>query len=173
MCRWRATQCWKVFNESYNFSWDFISIRRLHTKLWASKGVEVSTLGILRFPFGSFGTKWHLGAGLVAMHRIKGKVVASPKFRLWWVLWVCVCPWFVRAPKCSNYALTNLLFGLCMFVWIIDLLVNILNPHLGTSARHSILEMLRIRECTPTPSPFAVFTFGLVVESIKELGVRQ
>jgi uncharacterized protein YehS (DUF1456 family) len=22
--------------------------------------------------------------------------------------------------KCSNYALTNLLFGLCRFVWIID-----------------------------------------------------
>jgi hypothetical protein len=28
--------------------------------------------------------------------------------------------------------------------------------------------MLRARECTPTP-PFVVFTFGLEVESIKEL----
>jgi hypothetical protein len=30
--------------------------------------------------------------------------------------------------------------------------------------------MLRAKECTPTPSPFVVFTFGLEVESIKELG---
>jgi len=29
----------------------------------------------------------------------RGKVVASPKFGPWWVLWVSVCLWFVRAPK--------------------------------------------------------------------------
>ncbi len=46
-------------------------------------------------------------------YTISENVVASPKSEPWWVLWICVCPWFVRAPKCSNYALTNLLFGLC------------------------------------------------------------
>ncbi len=30
--------------------------------------------------------------------------------------------------KCSNYALTNLLFGLCTPMWIIDLLVICPNP---------------------------------------------
>ncbi len=30
--------------------------------------------------------------------------------------------------------------------------------------------MLRVRECVPTLSPFVVFTFGLIVESIKEFG---
>jgi hypothetical protein len=30
---------------------------------------------------------------------IRGKVVVSPKFGLWWVLWVCVCMWFIRALK--------------------------------------------------------------------------
>ncbi len=30
--------------------------------------------------------------------------------------------------------------------------------------------MLRAKEHAPTPSPCVVFTFGLVVESIKELG---
>jgi hypothetical protein len=30
--------------------------------------------------------------------------------------------------------------------------------------------MLRAKEHTPTPSPSVVITFGLVVESIKELG---
>jgi hypothetical protein len=28
---------------------------------------------------------------------IRGKVVATPKFGLWWILWVRVCPWFIRA----------------------------------------------------------------------------
>jgi hypothetical protein len=30
--------------------------------------------------------------------------------------------------------------------------------------------VLRVKELAPTPSPSVVFTFGLVVESIKELG---
>jgi hypothetical protein len=30
--------------------------------------------------------------------------------------------------------------------------------------------MLQAKECAPIPSPFVVFTFGLIVESIKELG---
>jgi hypothetical protein len=33
--------------------------------------------------------------------------------------------------------------------------------------------MLRVRGHTPTPHPSVVSTFGLKVESIKELGVRQ
>ncbi len=36
--------------------------------------------------------------------------------------------------KCSNYALTNLLFGLCIFVRIIDLLVTHPSLHLGALA---------------------------------------
>ncbi len=28
---------------------------------------------------------------------IRGKVVASPKSRSWWILWVCVCSWLVHA----------------------------------------------------------------------------
>jgi hypothetical protein len=59
---------------------------------------------------------------------IRGKVMASPKSGLWWVLWGRVCSWFVRAPKCSNYVLTNLLFGLCRTMWVIELLVNIPSP---------------------------------------------
>jgi hypothetical protein len=30
--------------------------------------------------------------------------------------------------------------------------------------------MLQAKEHTPTPSPSVVFTFGIIVESIKELG---
>jgi hypothetical protein len=33
--------------------------------------------------------------------------------------------------------------------------------------------VLQVRECAPTPFPFVVFTFGLIIESIKEFGVHQ
>jgi hypothetical protein len=42
-------------------------------------------------------------------YTIRGEVVASPKSKPWWILWIYVCPWFIYAPKCSSYALTNLL----------------------------------------------------------------
>jgi hypothetical protein len=63
-----------------------------HTKLWAPKVTGVPTLGISGLPLGSPGTKWHLGVGPVAGHKytIRGKVVASPKFGPWWVLWIRV-----------------------------------------------------------------------------------
>jgi hypothetical protein len=63
-------------------------------------------------------------------YNIRGKVVASPKSRPWWVLWVRGCPWLIHAPNCSNYTLTDLLFGLCRSVWISEFLVNIPSPNL-------------------------------------------
>ncbi len=72
--------------------------------------------------------------------------------------------------KWSNYAITNLLSGLCRSVRGIDLLVNLLNPHPGAPARPSIPKVLRTKEHAPVPSPSIIFTFGLSVESINELG---
>ncbi len=72
--------------------------------------------------------------------------------------------------KCSNYALTNLLFGLCRFMWEIDLLVNLPSPYPGAPAHPSTLEVLQVRRHAPTPYPSVVFTFRLVVESTKEFG---
>jgi hypothetical protein len=72
--------------------------------------------------------------------------------------------------KCSNYTLTNLLFGLCKFVWVIDLLVNLPSLYPRILAHPSTPEMLWAKECTPTPIPSIVFTFGLAIESIKEFG---
>jgi hypothetical protein len=65
------------------------------------------------FHLGVLGQKaiWVLVLWPATKYIIRGKVVASFKFGPWWVLWVRSCPWFIRAPKCSNYALTNLLFG--------------------------------------------------------------
>jgi hypothetical protein len=82
-CRWLATYHWKALNESHNFSLDLISIRGLHTKLWAPKVTKVPTLGILGLPFGSPGTKCHSDAGLVAKYRVyyKGEGDGFPQVR--------------------------------------------------------------------------------------------
>jgi hypothetical protein len=71
--------------------------------------------------------------------------------------------------KCSNYALTNLLFGLCRSMWIINLLIIHPSPHPRALVCPSTPEVLQARECTPTPS-FIVFTFNLAFGSFKECG---
>jgi hypothetical protein len=69
VCRWCATYHWRALDEGYNFSLDLTSIWGLHTKLWASKVVEVLILKISGFQLGSPKTKWHLGVGHMARHR--------------------------------------------------------------------------------------------------------
>jgi hypothetical protein len=72
--------------------------------------------------------------------------------------------------KYYNYALTNLLFGLCRPVWIIGSFVIQPSPHPGAPTRPSTFKVLQARECTSIPYPFVVFTFVLTIESIKEFG---
>ncbi len=99
---------WKDLNKGYNFALDLISIGGLHMKLWCPKIVRVPTLAILELPLGSPEIKCHLDVSFVEKHKVyfKGKVVVSPKFSPWWVLWVWVCSWFILAPKvfklCTN-----------------------------------------------------------------------
>jgi hypothetical protein len=100
-CRWCATYRWKALDEGYNFAWNFISIGGLYAKLWAPKVTGVPVVGISGLAFRSLGTNdiWVLVPWLGTKYSIKGKVVVSPKFGPWWVLWVRVCLRFVLAPK--------------------------------------------------------------------------
>jgi hypothetical protein len=168
-CMWHVTYYQQAFDEGYNFYLDLFLIKGLHTKLCTSKFTGVPISRISGLPFGSLGTKWQLGFGPMVNteNTIKGKVVASFKFRPWWVLWVCVYPWVVCAPKVLQFCTYQLDVW---FVWIINLLVICLSPHLGVPTRPSTPKMLRVRECAPTLFPFVVFTFGLTIESIKEFG---
>ncbi len=45
-CKWCATYCLKFFNKDYNFVSNFISIKSLHNKVWASKfmGIPISKI---------------------------------------------------------------------------------------------------------------------------------
>ncbi len=69
-CKWRATYHWKTLNKGYNFALNLTSIKGMHIKLWASRIVGVSIFGISGLPFGNPGTKWHLGASPMTMHKI-------------------------------------------------------------------------------------------------------
>ncbi len=55
-------------------------------------------------------------------------------------------------------------------MWVIDLFVNFFNPHLKVPAHLSTFEVLQAKECASTLSPSIVFTFGITIESMKELG---
>jgi hypothetical protein len=125
----------------------------------------------------TLGTKRHLGDGPMAMRKVyyKGEGGGFPKSKPWWVLWVCVCPWFVHASKvhqkCFSYALTNLLSGLCKSVWVIDLLINLPSPHFGAPACPSTPEVLWARECAQFLLLSLFSPFGLVVSPSRCLGV--
>jgi len=65
---------------------------------------------------------------------IRGKVMVSPKFGPWWILWVRVCSWWVRAWKVLQPHTNQLV------VWFVQIHVNnwllviLPNPHLGAPA---------------------------------------
>jgi hypothetical protein len=105
------------------------------------------------------------------MNTIRRKVMASPKSKLRWILWVRVCPWFVFVhQECYNYTLTNLVFGLCKFVWIVDLLVIIYSLYPIATTHPSYPKMLQVGEHIPIFFSFIVFTFRLTFESYEGFG---
>ncbi len=116
--------------------------------------------------FGNFGTLnlgvprqndiWVLAPWLGIENTIRGKVVHGfPQVQAV-VSIVNMC--LPMHQNCSNYAPTNLLFGFCMSMWIIDSLVTRPSPHLGAPTRLSTLEVLQAKERTQTFYPFVVFT---------------
>ncbi len=94
-------------------------IRGLCTKLCAPKVMGVPTLGILKH-LGVLGQNdiWVLVPWLGIEYIIRGKVVASPKSKLWWILWVHVCPRFIQAPKALKLCTNQLI------VWFVQVRVS-------------------------------------------------
>ncbi len=150
----------KAFDKDYNFALDFASIESLHTKLWAPQ-VMIPTLGMTFGCWSHDQTQNILQGGMwwLPLSPGRGKTCQSCDF-------VVNCGEFVHR-KYSSYVLTNL-FGLCKFMWVINLFVNPPSPNPRASARPSTLKVLRTKEHTPTPS--VIFTFKFTIESIKELG---
>jgi hypothetical protein len=95
---WESTwfSCVQV-HASYNFASDLISIRGLHTKLWGPKSQESQFWEFWDSHLGVSGQNaiWMWASWRGTEYTIRGKVVASPKSGLWWVLWVRICSWLV------------------------------------------------------------------------------
>jgi hypothetical protein len=96
--------------QGLHFSLDFILIGGLHTKLWAPKSRKSQLWQFRDSRLGVPGQKaiWMWTSWRGIEYNIRGKVVASPKSKLWWILWVWVARGSSRPQKCSNYALTTL-----------------------------------------------------------------
>ncbi len=73
--------------------------------------------------------------------------------------------------KCSSSTLTNLLFGLCICMWVIDLLVTFPNPYPEALTHPSTLEVLQAKEHNPTPHSSVVFILDSHLNPLKSLGV--
>jgi hypothetical protein len=77
------------------------SIRGLHTKLWVSKVVRIPILEISRLSFKSPKTKWHLGVGPVAKHKVyyKGEGGGFPQV---WAMVSFVSPCLSMTRLCTK-----------------------------------------------------------------------
>jgi hypothetical protein len=153
--------CWKALNKGYNFALNLISIRGLHTKLWAPKVAGIPAE-----------TKWHLGVGPMAKHRIYYKGEGGGFLQVQAVVsLVSPCLPIVRPctkvlQLCTNQIIVKFV-QVCVSDWIA---YQSSQSHSKAPAHPYIPKMLWAKKCTPIFSPFAILVFGLVVESIKELG---
>ncbi len=162
-CRWRATYCWKVLDEGYNFASNLISIRGLHTKLWRPKVVGVPTLTISGLPLGSPRTKSHLDVGPVERCKVyyKGEGGNFPQV---WAVVSLVCPcclWWVLAPKVLQLCTNHLALILCRSVWVDKACQLFLVPSWSFNTPLYPSKMLRAKERASTPYFSVVFCLGL------------
>jgi hypothetical protein len=119
----------------------------------------------------NFETKWHLDPNPMDNHKkyyIKGKVVVPPSLGRGESCESMYARDLFVHQKCSNYALTNFLFGLYKSMWIIDPLVTHHSPHLEAPTHPSTFKVFWAKECTPTLSSSIISTFGFIFESFKE-----
>jgi hypothetical protein len=127
VCKWRAMYRWKALDDAFNFALKLISIESLHPKLWAPKVARVPILWISGFPLKNPRTKWHLGDGLVAKHRVhyKGEVDGFPQVRTMVTLMnLCLlvaCPWTKNVP--TLHWPTCCLVCACLCEWLTHLLL--------------------------------------------------
>ncbi len=91
--RWSATYLWKAFDEGYNFASDS-SQSDVCMQSYGSLKLRESHLRI-----SGQNAIWMWASWRGTKYTIWGKVVASLKSGLWWVLWVQICPRLILTSK--------------------------------------------------------------------------
>jgi hypothetical protein len=165
------TYCWKALNKGYNFAWDFISIRGLHTRLLAPKITRVPTLGILGLPLESLRTKCHLGASFMTRHKVyyKGESDGFPQVQVV-VNFVSLCLHVAHTCTKNTQIRTNQLV-----VWFVHVCVSNWCSSFFLVPSQSSSTPLYPRSATsqgtcPTSLFFCYFYLIFTFEFIKELG---
>jgi hypothetical protein len=120
--RRRATYCWKVLNDSYNFALDRTSIWGLLAKLWGFKVARVLVDVILGLPLGSPGREKSFGCKFSrnASHKVyyKGEGGGFPQVRAVVSLMCPCCPWLVLARRVLQLCTNHLVWVVCRPVWV-------------------------------------------------------
>jgi hypothetical protein len=158
--KWHVTYCWKALNEGYNFASDLIIIKFFHAKLCAPKVAGVATMGILRLPLGSLGTKNHLDVAPVKKCKVyyKGEGGGFPQVRAMVSLVSPSCLWLLLTPKVLELCINHLALVLCRFVWVIEACQFFLVPSQSSSTPLYPSKVLRAKEHAPTPYSSVVFS---------------
>jgi hypothetical protein len=133
------------------------------------KNLNSKNLGL---PLWNPRTKWHLDVSPMGRHReyYKDEGDGFPQVGVVVSLVSSCCPRFIHAPKALQLHTNQLV------LWFVQVHVNnwfALSLFLVPSQNFNTPlypQMLWAKECAPTLSPSVVFIFGLIVESIKELG---
>ncbi len=126
---WHVTYCWKALEKGYNFALGLHTSKVPRIPILGISGLptwEFSNLGVLRQ-----NDIWMQPSCLITNNTIRGKVVASPSSGHDESCESVYARGLFMHKKCPNYALTNLFFCLCKFMWIIDLLVTCPSPRPG------------------------------------------
>jgi len=118
--KWLFTNCWKDLDEGYNFTLDLIKSKVCTKNYGLPKSQESQFRKFWDSQVGSPRTKWDLGVRPVVRHReyYKGEGSDFFKSKSSWVLCVCVCVWFVRAPRVFQLRTNQLV------VWFVRVHVN-------------------------------------------------
>jgi hypothetical protein len=103
-----------------------------------------------------------------------GKVVASPEFGLWWVLWVQGCPWLVLATKVLQPCANQLAYWFCIGLldWA-SCLTLVLVPSRSSNMAFYPSKVLRTGSVPRDPNLSIASILRLSLSLPRGLGLRQ
>jgi hypothetical protein len=104
-------------------------------------------------------------------YTIRGKVVASPKSRLWWVLWIRVCPWFVLTPNVLQLCTNHLVFDF-VHVYVSSWCLSLLLIPSQSSNIPLYPQSVVSQGACPTPCSSIVFSLDSHLSPLRSLGAH-
>jgi hypothetical protein len=118
--------------------WNYVPSKLRESQLWEFRDSHLGVLGQKAI--------WMWPPWRASKYTIKGKVMASPKSRPWWVLWVQGYLWLILTPKVLQLCTNHLVLVLCRFVWVIEAYQFSLVPSRSSSTFLYPSKVMRAKE---------------------------